>query len=138
MISELPPAYRGFVAGVSSIISTNAPAAIFAGISPSAHRASNSGRGIIGTMDLIPIQRITLELIRERVNAALYPRFTPDVIADFNASVDWSGKLTSSPIEKLLGRLSHWDTEFAEKDLSEEDYKERLRSVLTGSYPVAV
>jgi hypothetical protein len=89
-------------------------------------------------MDLIPIQKITLELIRERVNAALYQRFTPDVIADFNASVDWSGKLTSSPIEKLLGRLSHWDTEFAEKDLSEEDYKERLRSVLTGSYPVAV
>jgi hypothetical protein len=34
--------------------------------------------------------------------------------------------------------MEHWDTEFAEKDLSEEDYKERLRSVLTGSYPVAV
>ena len=89
-------------------------------------------------MELFPVQEVTLELIREHVRLALGPRFTPDVMADFNASVDWSGELTSSPMERLLGRLSLWDTEFVEKDLSEAEYKDRLRSVLSGAYPVAV
>jgi hypothetical protein len=78
-------------------------------------------------------------MIRERVNMATRPGFVPDIMTDFFASVVWSGKLDlNSPVQQLLGVMEHWDTEFAEKDLSEEDYKERLRSVLTGSYPVAV
>ena len=70
---------------------------------------------------------------------ATRPRFVPDIMTDFFASVVWSGKLNlNSPVQQLLGVMEHWDTEFLENDLSEEDYKERLRSVLTGSYPVAV
>lgn len=135
---EMPPKYFGFVAGVASTISRKMLAATFAGIPASSHKASNSARGIIGIMELIPIQKVTLELLRERMRLALEPRFTPDIVSDFVASVDWSGNLTGSPVERLLGRLSHWETEFAENDLSEADYKDRLRSVLSGAYPVAV
>lgn len=82
---------------------------------------------------------MTLDLIREAVAGAIRDTFTPDAVTDFLASVVWSNSQDAdASIKDLLLTLEHWDTEFAEKDLSEADYKDRLLSVLSGAYPVAV
>lgn len=90
-------------------------------------------------MNAIPIQKVGLAAIRDVIARALSDDLNASMLADFLASVDWSHMETASPdIRELLGTMEHWDTEFVEDDLSEAEYSDRLRSVLSGAYPVAV
>ena len=87
-------------------------------------------------MSLIPIQSVTVPMIRTAIADAMAVRDL-DRITDFLASVDWSHFGTADPaIRDLLGRVELWDTEFVEKDITEAEYTERLRSVLAAKVAV--
>jgi hypothetical protein len=90
-------------------------------------------------MDLLPIQAATVERIHEVIRGAMGSRLNSGLLADFLAMVDWSHSETADPtVCDLLGTMEQWDTEFAERDISEAEYTARLRSVLSGAYPLAV
>jgi hypothetical protein len=77
-------------------------------------------------------------MIENAVRLALRDGVDPDVVAEFVASVDWSGSSVDyGPAADDLSRLEGWTTEFIEHDLSESEYVSRLRSLLPAEEPIA-
>ncbi len=80
--------------------------------------------------DLLPIEQVTDEDVREIVREALSQDLKPDCIADFVARVDWSGvDREQPPIARALGALEAWSTEYAEGDLPSDEYRLRLNKL---------
>lgn len=68
---------------------------------------------------LVPIQRLTVADVQRRVAAIVEGGAQADELAEFVASVDWSGATGVEPVAHLLGALEHLTEEFAERDISE-------------------
>jgi hypothetical protein len=82
----------------------------------------------------LAIQTLTTESILAEIRGALSGGLNATRIADFLASVDWSGTLNSpddDPVIAMLGKLDNWESEFGEGDITAEEYIERLRSLIT-------
>lgn len=92
-------------------------------------------------MDLLAIDRLSLADICEAVRAALAtpasPRakaiaFEDDMIAEFVASVDWGHYEEARPeVRDALGALESWSTDFSEDVMSEADYVQKLRTMVS-------
>ena len=95
---------------------------------------SNSSAGTADIGTLVPIRSVTVELVQQRAREALATS-DYDLIADFNASVDWSfvDPQALPPIADLLGELSLRDTEYVEGDISEDEYRAYLLGLLPES-----
>ncbi|MCY3646614.1 MAG: hypothetical protein OXH07_06545 [Chloroflexi bacterium] len=79
----------------------------------------------------VPIDTLALEAVVDAVRQTLRGPLTPGSLEDFLASVDWSNQeRASQAIREMLGALEQCATEFAEADLGEVDYRERLLSLL--------
>jgi hypothetical protein len=80
---------------------------------------------------LLSIRKLRLVDVHAVVREAVQTGLDPDVMSDFLARVDWSfttGRLTK--VESLVGKLEHWDTEYAEGDIDKDEYRKRLVSLL--------
>lgn len=92
-------------------------------------------------MGLLSIDRLSLDDVRGAVRDALStsasPRakartFSDDMIADFVASVDWGHYEDARPeVRDALGALESWSTDFSENVMSESDYVENLRTMVS-------
>ena len=79
----------------------------------------------------IPIETLAVEDVETAVRQALSGDLQPERLADFLASVDWSNQeRTPQAIRETLGALEQCATEYAEGDLTEAGYRNRLRSLL--------
>jgi hypothetical protein len=77
--------------------------------------------------NLLPIREIRLSQVQDLIRSALRDGLDPDVIADFVASVDWSGPTAMTvEIAPLLGKLEGLSTEYAEGGLTEAQYRSEL------------
>lgn len=74
------------------------------------------------------IENLTLaDIVQLAVFPAIADGLRPAVVADVLAQVDWSGyRAASKDVLDLLGQLEAWSTEFAEDDLTAEEYRSRL------------
>ena len=83
------------------------------------------------TSAAVPIETLALEDVKDAVRRALRGGLQPQWLGDFLATVDWT-KQERAPqaIRETLGMLEQSATEYAEDDLNEADYRDRLLSVL--------
>ena len=72
---------------------------------------------------------VSREDIQALVRRALRPGLDPDEVADFVASVDWTGS-SPTPIARQLGELEAWAAAYAEEQMSRGEYMARLSSLL--------
>lgn len=80
---------------------------------------------------LLPIQAVNPEDVRRVVRESLGGGLDHDNVADFLASVDWSGVDREMPsIAAILGEMESWDTEYAEGDSSRAEYIARLLTLV--------
>ena len=126
------PGIRGGVAPCDNLQEDSAAA--FGGQAVSSKSRSNSLYGITAMPELLAIDSVTIEHVRDATSAGLREGPPYEAIADFVARVDWSGTHKRiPPIAGVLGKLEAWSTEYAEGDLTSEDYAARLRELLAGS-----
>ena len=82
----------------------------------------------------VPIETLAVEDVEDAVRRALRGGLVPGLLDDFLATVDWSNQdRASKAIRETLGALEQSATEYAENDLSDADYKERLLKLLPAS-----
>ena len=85
---------------------------------------------------LKPIVKLKMEDVRSVIRDALQGDLYPRKIAEFLASIDWTG--APGPRSKVvitLGQLEHWDTEYAEGDIDKAEYRKLLTALLTDGDP---
>ncbi len=79
----------------------------------------------------IPIETLALVDVENAVRRALRGGLQPDSLNDFLATVDWSNQdRAAQPIREVLGMLEQFATEYAEADLTEDDYRNGLLGLL--------
>lgn len=84
-----------------------------------------------GMTNLLPIQNVQHSDVLEAVRRALRTGLDADVIADFLASVDWSGADRQRPaIADLLGELEAWTDQFDEGGLTISQFVGHLLGTL--------
>ena len=80
---------------------------------------------------LIPILDLRPQDVHDAIRAALRSGLNADTLADFVASVDWSGTHTTRPpIADLVGHVEGWSAEYADGHLTETQYVGQLLSLL--------
>ncbi len=77
-----------------------------------------------------PIAQLSLDQVRTEVGEVLARDLDAERLADFLASVDWGGAPGSPEVRELLGALETAATEYSKGDLTEEEYRARLQSVV--------
>jgi len=108
------------------------PAERFSDIRLSFQRASNSW-GLTTSMGtrLADIQDVTTMRIRNVLRKAVREGLDAELVADFLASVNWSGMASADEkIAQALGQLEAWSTGYAEGELTRAAYVARLLSLL--------
>ncbi len=68
---------------------------------------------------LIPLLSLTEEDVRQAIARIVEEGGAPDAVAEYAASIDWSGATGEEPVARLLGAIEHLATEFAEGEISE-------------------
>ncbi len=94
------------------------------------HKASSASSEITGMVNLRPISTLRLEDVQDVIRTSVRPQFNADAIADFIASVDWSGPSTPPPVAVVLGQLEGWASEFADGHLPLATYVGHLLQLL--------
>ena len=91
-----------------------------------------TGQWILLTTDTVSnVPGMSVADVRAMLRDALDGGLDSTAIADFLALVDWSGTdQRRPPIADLLGQLEAWSTEYAEGDLSRDQYIDRLVALL--------
>lgn len=80
---------------------------------------------------LLPISDLSREDVLNVVRQALKRGLDADTLEDFLASVDWSGvDRERPPIADLVGQMEGWSSRYADGDLSQAQYVDRLLSLL--------
>lgn len=84
-------------------------------------------------MATLPLAQMTVDQVRAEVREVLARDLDVDRLAEFLASVDWSGTpaVGTPELRNLLGVLELATTEYCEGDRTREDYVELLRTVAT-------
>ena len=75
---------------------------------------------------LISLLTLSADDVQRSIAAIGDARPQPDAIAEYVASVDWSGATGSEPAVRLLGVIEHLSTEFAESEISEAEFWDEL------------
>ena len=60
--------------------------------------------------------------VQRSIAAIVDARSRPGAVAEFLASIDWSGATGSEPVARLLGALEHLAEEFTEREISEQKF----------------
>lgn len=82
-------------------------------------------------MSLIQITELSGAELRQALDAALERDGDPSVVAEFTASVDWSGwEDVPAELRELLGKLEAWTVEVDEGGMQRAEYKELLQNAL--------
>jgi hypothetical protein len=71
---------------------------------------------------LIQLSALSLDDVRRSIREIAASRSRPDAIAEYVASVDWSGARGDEPVAQLLGALEHLTEEWAERDITEPQF----------------
>lgn len=80
---------------------------------------------------LMEIQTVTPAMVRTAVRRALEGGLDPEAIAEFLASIDWSGLERARPqVRETLGEMEAWATAFTEGELTRTQYATRLLGLL--------
>ena len=86
----------------------------------------------------IPIKAIAPADVEEAVRQTLRDGLRPDALADFLATVDWSNvERAPQGIRETLGALEACATEYAERDITEAEYRARLLALVPAARPLA-
>lgn len=84
-----------------------------------------------GSVSLIQITELSGAELRQALDAALERDGDPSVVAEFTASVDWSGwEGAPAELRELLGKLEAWTVEVDVGGMQRAEYKELLQNAL--------
>ena len=86
---------------------------------------------------LTSLTTLTVDAVQRSIRAFVDARSRPDAVAKYVASIDWSGATGDEPVARLLGALEHLTEEFAERDISEQQFWFELGQ-LVSRLPTAV
>lgn len=112
------------------MISSKTPAARLSAM-PFASQSRFSSDGETTSMsDTLPLASLTPNDVQTAVREAMRDGLDPGSIDDFLASVDWSGVRDLPPVARLLGELEEAATAFAEGQLTQHEYAERLNALV--------
>jgi hypothetical protein len=79
----------------------------------------------------IQIAALKSARISAEIRDALRDGIDADRIADFLAGIDWGSLASAAPVvTERLGLLEEWSTQFAEGEISEDEYGRRLSGLL--------
>ena len=84
-------------------------------------------------MTTLPLARMTVDQVRAEVREVLSQDLDVDRLADFLASVDWSGTpaVGTPEVRDLLGVLEMATTEYCEGDRTRQDFVDLLHGIAT-------
>ncbi len=80
---------------------------------------------------LISLLTLTEADVQRSIGSMIDKRTRPDAIADYVASIDWSGCTGDEPAAKLLGAIEHLSTELTESDIDEPVFWESLQELVS-------
>jgi len=79
---------------------------------------------------LLRVDELKLTDLQAAARRTLGETLMPDILAAFLASVDWSGYRNARvDVRELLGVLEALATDFAEGDITTEEYQSTLRGI---------
>ena len=87
---------------------------------------------------LINFHQLKRDAILTRVRAALESDNTHDHLAEYVASVDWSGVKESGTIGRLLGEVELLNDSYIEREIPLAQYRDELQDLVERSQPVSV
>ena len=91
-------------------------------------------------MVMVPLRsfsEVKNDLVQSVVREALRNDADPELVSQFVADVDWSGR-DNEPMRMLLANLEGWTADYAEGWMSKSQYVSNLLSVLPVSERTAV
>ena len=71
---------------------------------------------------MVSLVALSIDDVTRSITAIVDARSRPDAVAEFVASIDWSGANGGEPVAKLLGALEHLAEEFREREISEQKF----------------
>ena len=71
---------------------------------------------------LIPLVTLSADDVQRSIAAIVDARSRPGGVAEFVASIDWSGATGTEPVAHLLGAIEHRVEEFTEREISEQKF----------------
>ena len=91
---------------------------------PAASQSDSISSEVTSSMagPLISLLSLSADDVQRSIEAIVNARSRPDAIAEYVASIDWSGATGNEPAVRLLGTIEHLATEFAESEISEAEF----------------
>lgn len=82
-------------------------------------------------MSLIQISQITKRMVADEIRESLRPRLNAERLGEFLSAVDWSDMRLADPtVLRVLGELEALSTNFAENDITPNEFESRLEEYL--------
>lgn len=85
---------------------------------------------------LVSLLTLSVEDVQRSIAAIIDARSRPDAVAEYVASIDWSGAKGDEPAARVLGAVEHLSTELAEADISELAFWSGLQALMAQAPPV--